>query len=123
MYDIINGKFRDLSYGYFFLRTIIDKFNKENLIYNNDNILPLINEIKYIKEDTIHDEIYIFLHGFKKEIGNKILNNKICQNINCINSFISLKDHPELYIYTDTHWNENGHNIVAKKIIEEISDY
>ena len=115
LYNSIHGKIRDLSYAYYLSNVVftILKFDKKN-DSNVDNILPLLNEIQYIQKDTIHNEIYIFLHGFKKEIGNKILNNKICQNINCINSFISLKDHPELHIYTDTHWNEKGHEYFSK---------
>ena len=41
---------------------------------------------------------------FKKEIGNKILNNKVCEKANCFDTFISYRNNPQLYIQNDSHW-------------------
>ena len=90
-------------------------------IYNTDNILPFVNEIKYIEQDTIHNEIYIFLHGFKKEISNKILNNKVCQKINCFDTFLTSSNYPEFYIPSNSHWNEKGHKFLSDFLINKIN--
>ena len=59
----IHGYLRDLSYGYFFFFSYLEKFNKKK-IYNSNEILPIINEIEYIQQDTKYNEIYIFLHEY-----------------------------------------------------------
>ena len=120
LYSSIHGTLRDTSYFYFLSNMIFYRFKKKNEIYNTDNILPLVNEIKYIEQDSIHNEIYIFLHGFKKEISNKILNNKICQKINCFDTHISSWDYPEFYIPGDIHFNEKGHKFFSNFLIDSI---
>ena len=121
LYHSIHGKMRDLSYGYFLSNLLfgILKFDIKNN-YNLDNILPLLNEIQYIQKDTIHNEIYIFLHGFKKEIVNKILNNEVCEKANCFDTFISYRNNPRLYIQNDSHWNEKGHKAFSNFLIDNL---
>ena len=121
LYNSIHGKMRDLSYAYYLSNLVFNilKFDKKN-DYNVDNILPLLNEIQYIQEDTIHNEIYIFLHEFKKEIGNKILNNKVCEKANCFDTFISYRNNPQLYIQNDSHWNEKGHKAFSNFLIDNL---
>ena len=121
LYNSIHGTMRDLSYAYFLsnLVFIVFKFDKKK-DYNIDNILPLLNEIQYVQEDTIHNEIYIFLHGFKKKIGNKILNNAVCEKANCFDTFISYRNNPQLYIQNDSHWNEKGHKAFSNFLIDNL---
>ena len=120
MFFKIHGYLRDLSYGYFFFFSYIEKFNKKN-IYNSDNISPVINEIEYIQQDVKHNDIYIFLHGIKKKISNKFLNDKICLKLKCVDTYSNHKDHPEYYIKGAAHWNENGHANISEILLSVIN--
>ena len=121
LYSYIHGVMRDTSYFYFLSNLLLNRFKEKNKIYNTDNILPLINEIKYIEQDTIHSGIYIFLHGIKKEISNKILNNKVCQKIKCFDTFVSDLNYPEFYIPNNFHWNKKGHKFFSNFLINKIT--
>jgi len=127
LYSSLHGKMRDTSYFYFLSNLVFYKFKNKNNIFNTDNILPFVNEIKYIEQDTIHNEIYIFLHGFKKEISNKILNNKVCQKINCFDTSLSSLHYPEFYFTGVTgeivygHWNEKGNKFFSNFLINKIT--
>mgnify|MGYP006098000309 FL=1 len=124
LYHSIHGKLRDLSYTYYLSNLVFIIFNFDKKIdYNIDNALPLLNEIQYIQEDTMHNEIYIFLHTYdnlKKETRNKILNNKVCEKANCFDTFISYRNNPELFIPNNNHWNEKGHKVFSNFLIDNI---
>ena len=123
VYLSVHGKMRDVSYFYFLLNLIFDKFKKNNdnyISYFTNDILPLVNEIKYIEQDTIHDEIYILLNGFNKELSNKILNNKVCRKINCFDTFMSPLNYPEFYLPDNIHWNEKANKFFSNFLINKI---
>ena len=118
--DIINGNFRDLSYGYFFLKSTIQNYSNQKISYEKDNISALINEINYILEDTIHHDLFIVIHGMEENNSNKILKNNVCNKITCSDLKISQKSDSDLYIKKDSHWNENGHEYLSKYLFENV---
>tara|TARA_Y100000741_G_scaffold303121_1_gene244937 strand:+ start:1240 stop:2160 length:921 start_codon:yes stop_codon:yes gene_type:complete len=123
IYYKIHGYLRDLSYGYFYFFSNLEKFYKKNNIFNSDNLLPIVNELEYIQQDTIHNEIYIFLHGFDKELGNKFLNNKICQKIECDNTNITFKNNQKSFVSGHSHWNILGHKNISEILIDKFINH